>query len=201
MFAIIKNLYTFAAQNNNTQNHTTLMKQAFNWKKGEVVSLPRKTKTIKKCGVSSYSYIHSSRYVCIREATPTVPGILVKVMGRYARHDIKMVCGQPFCKDDNDELFASNSYLTFPFPTADELREALSVIHAEPDVMEGFHKASMHLNLQSKYWVRDTERHLLVVRKALCLDASTGVVAQPLPNEVPYRLALAFFDAENNILW
>lgn len=60
------------------------MKQEFNWKLGEVVSLSRKTKTIKKSGMTSYGYIHSSRYVCIREATDREAGILVKVMGRYS---------------------------------------------------------------------------------------------------------------------
>lgn len=192
---------TFAQVFTIVHAHTTLMKQEFNWKLGEVVSLSRKTKTIKKSGVTSYGYIHSSRYVCIREATDREAGILVKVMGRYSTQDIRIVGGQPFCKDDHDELFESNSYLTFPFPTADELREALGIIDANPDVMQGFRQASMHLNLQGKLWVRDTERRLLVMRKALCLDAPSGLVAPPSPNDEPYRLTLAFFDSEHKILW
>ena len=56
-----------------------------NWRVGEIVTLPRAAKVIKKSGVTAYARFISSRYVCIREATEKQHGILVKVLGKLSR--------------------------------------------------------------------------------------------------------------------
>ena len=170
-----------------------------NWKFGEVVTLPRTTKTIKN-GVTSYGMLHISRYVCVREATDTERGVLVKVLGRFPREHIKIVDGKPFCTDDHDDLFESNSYLTFPFPTTTEVQEVLDIINSHPEIMDSFREASMHINLQAKFWVSETEKHLLIMKKPLCYDAKYEQVEAPAYNDSPYRITLAYF-YKGELLW
>ena len=55
-----------------------------NWKIGEVVSLPRAEKLLKKGFSASYETFIASRYICIREATDKQQGVLVKVLGKAA---------------------------------------------------------------------------------------------------------------------
>ena len=157
-----------------------------------MVTLPRTTEIIKK-GVTSYGHLHMSRYVCVREATEGQRGILVKVLGKFSREHIKIVDGKPFCLDDHDDLFESSNYLSFPFPSTAELQEVLDIINDNPDLLQSFKEASMHINLQSKFWVNETEKHLLIMKKPLCFDAKTGLTAIPAYNDSPYRLTLFYF--------
>ena len=41
---------------------------------------------------------------------------------------ILLVSGTPFCKDDRDYLFRGKCYYSYPFPLADDLKEALDII-------------------------------------------------------------------------
>lgn len=68
----------------------------YNWKKGETVYLPWKEKLIKQSGSTGYASIVNSKYICVREATNTQRGILVKAMGKVPMHHIIKVGGGNF---------------------------------------------------------------------------------------------------------
>ena len=99
-----------------------------NWILGELVNLPHQEKLLKKSGSTSYSRFIGSRYICIREATGGQRGILMKVLGKTDGDRIIMVNGQPFCKDDREELFAGKRYFSYPFPRDNEVMEALDIL-------------------------------------------------------------------------
>ena len=170
-----------------------------NWKMGEIVTLPRDTKTIKK-GVTSYGLLHFSRYVCVKEATETERGILVKILGKFSREHIKIVDGKPFCTDDHDDLFNSNYYLSFPFPTTSNVQEVLEIIDNHPELVRSFREAEMHVNLQAKFWVNETEKHLVIMKKPMCYDAKYEQVITPSYNDTPYRMTLVYF-YNGELLW
>jgi hypothetical protein len=67
-----------------------------NWKVGELVNLPRTETLLKKRGMTRYERLVESRYICIREATDTQRGILVKAMGKVPMHHIIKVGGGNF---------------------------------------------------------------------------------------------------------
>ena len=75
-----------------------------NWTLGELVNLPRQEKLLKTSGPKSYSHFICSRYICIREATEGQRGILMKVLGKAYDDHIIMVNGEPFSKDECEEL-------------------------------------------------------------------------------------------------
>lgn len=93
------------------------------WTLGEIVTLDRKEKPLKKSGTTTYERF----IICIREATEGQQGILMKVLGKPDSEQIKIVNGQPFCKDDYDELFEGNRFFSFPFPSANEVNPSRGV--------------------------------------------------------------------------
>ena len=70
---------------------------------GELVTLNWNDALIKKSGQTSYAYCAVSNYVCVREATDSQCGILVKVLGRISKEFIMFVNGEPFCVRRNVE--------------------------------------------------------------------------------------------------
>ena len=67
------------------------------WTLGEIVTLDRKEKPLKKSGTTTYERFIRSRYICIREENDGQQGILMKVLGKPDSEQIKIVNGQPFC--------------------------------------------------------------------------------------------------------
>ena len=121
------------------------------WSVGELVSLTWNERQLKKSGSTSYAELVSSSYICVREATDEQPGILVKVLGKVTRVQILLVSGTPFCKDDRDYLFRGKCYYSYPFPLADDLKEALDIIVANPSLQQRFEEESMHFNPSSTF--------------------------------------------------
>lgn len=164
------------------------------WTLGETVNLPRKTSHFKSGGLKSYEYLVGSRYICIREATDDTQGILLKVLGKIPREHILMEGGEPFCKDDKNEGFASDTYYGYRFPSMKEVKEVLPILRNAPELVEKFEKASMHINPRSSYWVRDVLRNMLFIKKPQVYDSRSEVLA-PAANDsdIHYRLAVVFF--------
>ena len=168
----------------------------YNWQLGELVTLARSTRVLKKTWLALYEQLIGSRYICIREASEKQSGILVKVLGRMPSEYIKVVDGLPFCKDEREELFEGNGYTSYSFPTAEEVKEVLDILRSNADLLPVFEKASMHVNPRAKFWVRETTSHLLVAKKPLCYDVGSGSLSKVSDEEAPYRLTLVYFDKD-----
>lgn len=160
---------------------------------GETVNLKRITTSLKKSGTKLYEQLVGSRYICIREAKDGQKGILVKVLGKVPAEQILMVDGQPFSKDDREDLFEGTCYYSYSFPTLEDLKEVLSIIRSNLDLVNQFEKASMHINPKSKFWVNETASRLIIMKKPLCYDASSDSLNTASNNDAPYRLTLVYF--------
>lgn len=166
------------------------------WSVGELVPLTWNKRLLKKSGSTYYAELVSSRYICDREATDEQPGILVKVLGKVTRDQILLVNGDPFCKDDRDYLFKGRCYYSHPFPSADDLKEALDIIDANPSLQQRFEEESMRFNPSSTFWVRGIARRMLGSNKLQFFDASTGQLSKALDDTPHYRLTMAYFNKD-----
>ena len=170
------------------------------WSVGEIVTLPRTEKLLKKSGPMVYERMIGSRYICVREATDGQHGILVKVLGKLPLSHITMVGGHPFGKDDHEDLFTGRRYFSYPFPLTKDVKEVLDIIRNNQSLIQVFEGASMHINPQSKFWVNETESHLLVMKKPQCYDASSDQTGTPSQDDAPYRLTMVYF-YKGNLNW
>ena len=164
-----------------------------NWTLGEIATLPREEKLMKKSGTKYYSRYIGSRYICIREATDSQRGILMKVLGKASSDRIMMVNGEPFSKDDREELFVGVSFFSYPFPTASAVMDALGIIRNNQDLQRKFEATSMHINPDSTFWVSDTTRNLLLMRKPQFLGGHDGQLYPASDDGEPYRVTFVYF--------
>ena len=167
----------------------------YNWNVGETVNLPRKIMQANKKEMRSREQFMGSRYICVRACDGSQRGILLKVLGKTTREDMMICRGELFCKDDKVEGFTSDTYLSYRFPSADELKEVLDILRGNKPLLEQFEKASMHINPNSTFWVRDTAKRFLFLKKPQYYNAQTGeVLPDTKGEEVRYRLTLAYFN-------
>lgn len=165
-----------------------------NWMLGEIVTLPKQERTLKKSGLNEYMYYIASRYICIREATDTERGILVKVLGKCNSDPIRIVGGAPFCNDFHDELFTGDSYSSYPFPLAKDVQEVLEILKFNQDLLQKFEAAKMHINPEATFWVSDTTRNKLFLKKLQVLSGRDGQLHPADDDDVRhYRLSLVYF--------
>lgn len=164
-----------------------------NWTLGELVTLPRHDKLLKKSGSTSYLRYIGSRYICIREATDGHRGILMKVLGKTDGDRIHMMNGEPFCKDDREELFIGVRYFSYSFPRATEVMEALDILRGNQDLQRKFEEASMHVNPDSTFWVSDTVRNMLLRRKPQFLGGRDGQLYPARDDGEHYRVTFVYF--------
>lgn len=162
------------------------------WRVGEIEGLPWTSTVIKKSGSTIYKHYYSSRFICIREENGNQPGILLKVLGKTAANEVMMVDGEPFCKDDKDDLVKGKVYSSFRFPTLDELREVLDVFHMNPKLSALFDEASMHFSLNSTYWVREARKTFFRMKPQF-YDAAAANLSVSSDNASHYRLAILYF--------
>jgi len=148
---------------------------------------------LKKSGSTVYEQLIGSRYICVREASELQRGILVKVLGKFLPEYIMTVGGQPFSKDDSEELFESLRYFSYPFPAVKDVQEVLEILLSDPSLIQIFEGASMHVNPKSKFWVNQTESHLLVMKKPQCYDSYSEQIVTPSKDEASYRLTMVYF--------
>ena len=163
------------------------------WKLGETANLPWTSKPFKKRGSTTYRHFYTSHYVCIREEDKGHRGILLKVLGKVPPRKIMMIGGEPFCKDDEDELLFGTSYASFRFPTLAELTDVLEILRNDKSLLQVLENASMHLDTDSTFWVRESSRNLLLQRKPNYYDASLGRLC-PASADAPHlRLTMVYF--------
>ena len=172
-----------------------------NWTLGEIATLPKQEKTLKKSLTNQYVHYIASRYICIREATDTQRGILVKVLGKCNDEPIRIVNGEPFCNDFHDELFTKDSYSSYPFPSAREVQEVIEILKSNQDLLQKFESAKMHINPDSTFWVRDTTRNKLFQKKAQILSGRDGQLHTAAADDgFHYRLSIVYF-FKGSLVW
>ena len=170
-----------------------------NWTLGEVANLPRMEKILKN-GSKSYMYYIGSRYICIREATDEQRGILVKVLGKSYSDQVKIVGGEPFGRDDFDELFAGLRYYSYPFPSVSKVQEVLDILRGNAPLLQKFEDAKMHVNPNGKFWVRETARNAFLKKIPQVYDAPSGQLHSPSDDINYYRIAIVYF-FKGQLIW
>ena len=171
-----------------------------NWSLGEIANLPWTSTPFKKHGSTTYRHFYTSRFVCIREADEAHRGILLKVLGKVPSHKVMMIGGEPFCKDDGDEFGVGRSYSSFRFPSLDELVEALEILHEDKSLLQILEDASMHLDPDSTFWVRESSRSILLRKKPNYYDARQKRLCPASTDAPHYRLTMVYFDQGKLIL-
>ena len=171
----------------------TIDSTGYNWRLGELVSLKWNVKLIKKSSRNSYAYYAVSHYICVREATEGQCGILVKVLGKISKEHIMFVNGEPYCKDEREDLFKGKCYYSYPFPTVDALKEVLEIVCSNKALRNRFEAESMTLNPVSSFWVCETAGNFLT-KKPQYYDATSGLLCKATDNTAHYRLAIAYFN-------
>jgi hypothetical protein len=171
-----------------------------NWKIGEMAVLARKEKPLKKSGVTVYERFIGSRYICIREASESQQGILMKVLGKPYGDQIKIVNGQPFCDDHREELFESNRYASYSFPSANEVKEALEIIRGNQTLLQKFEKESMHVNPDSTFWVKEIMHNALFLKKLQYIDGRDGQLSPATNDSNHYRVTFVYF-RDGKLIW
>ena len=111
-----------------------------------------------------------------------------------------MVNSEPFCKDYSEDLFESTTYFSYPFPSTDEVKEVLSIFREHPGLTAVFEKASMHINPNSKYWVRETSSRLLFMKKPRDYDAPSDTLSKASDDIIAYRLTVVYF-TPSELVW
>lgn len=170
------------------------------WILGEIVTLGRKEKMLKKSGSTVYERFIRSRYICIREANERQQGILMKVLGKSDCKQIRIVNGQPFCKDDHEKLFEGDCYFSYSFPSANEVKEVLEIIRSNQHLLQKLENASMHINPDSTFWVNDISRNMLFLKKPQYYNARDGLLSLAKDNSNHYRITLVYF-RPGKMLW
>jgi len=170
------------------------------WRTGEIVSIQRKDKILKKNRTKAYNKFISSRYVCIREASKGKRGILVKVLGKTPATFLNIVEGVPFVKDDVEQLFYNTNYYSFPFPKAAEVEEVLSIIRNNQELLKQFDSVSMHINTEATFWVRETTRNFLFMKRPQYFDAHSSLISKAKATDMYYRLSIVYFN-NSGLIW
>ena len=170
------------------------------WALGEIATLPRTEKPLKNSGWKKYGQYIGSRYICIREDTEGQCGILVKVLGKAYSDQVTTVGGVAFSIDDSVELFIGHNYLSYPFPKSDDLKEVLDILRGNASLLQKFEDAKMHINPNSKFWVDETSRNMLMMKVPQVYDSSDDLLHNPLSDTAYYRISIVYFH-KGNLSW
>ena len=170
------------------------------WKLGEIATLPRTEKVLKDGDSTSYARYIGSRYICIREATEGQNGILMKVLGKAFSDQVKLVGGEPFGKDDGEELFSGRRSYSYPFPSANEVKEVLDILRGNPSLLQKFEEAKMHVNPDGIFWVRETTRSTFLKKNLQVYGGRNGQLYNPSDDINYYRITIVYFD-KDQLIW
>lgn len=181
---------------------TTNTNNTQNWTVGEIVRLPISKRLLATGNNATYQQIIESRYICIREADNGQRGILVKVLGKASGNYAIIIKGQPFWKDDEDELLYGTIYYSYPVPSAKELKEVLDTVRGNESLLRKFEDARMHLNPDSTFWVNKTKRSMLFLKKLQYLNGGDGQLYSAASDaNLHYRVSIVYFDKDGEITW
>ena len=170
------------------------------WRIGQNVSLAWETKLVKKNRNNSYERMIGSNYICIREATDGRYGILLRVLDKARASSIKFVRGQPFFLDESTGLFEGYSFSSYSSPSLAELKEVLAILRSNQSLLDRFEEAKMPISLQSLFWVNETARNILFMKKPLCYDPSTDSLCIASDPVEPCRLTMVYFNSQLQIV-
>ena len=170
------------------------------WRIGQNVSLAWETKLVKKNRNNSYERMIGSNYICIREATDGRYGILLRVLDKARSSSIKLVRGQPFFLDECTGLFEGYSFSSYSSPSLAELKEVLAILRSNQSLLDRFEEAKMPISLQSLFWVNETARNILFMKKPLCYDPSTDSLCIASDPVEPCRLTMVYFNSQLQIV-
>jgi hypothetical protein len=170
------------------------------WRIGQNVSLAWETKLVKKNRNNSYERMIGSNYICIREATDGHYGILLRVLDKARASSIKLVRGQPFFLDECTGLFEGYSFSSYSSPSLAELKEVLAILRSNQSLLDRFEEAKMPISLQSLFWVNETARNILFMKKPLCYDPSTDSLCIASDPVEPCRLTMVYFNSQLQIV-
>ncbi len=166
------------------------------WGLGEIVTLPRQSTKISNNGIYTFDHLIDSKYVCVRPAIDgRQRGILVKILGKCPISDILVKRGEPFCKDDKIEGFNFDQYYSFRFPTVQEVQELLDIVRDNPSLKDAFSQATMRMNPESTFWVREVATKLAILKKPQYYNAKTGELGLGRSGELHYRVTIVYFDS------
>lgn len=171
-----------------------------NWKTGDIVTLQRIDKMLKKNSTTAYKELVSSRYVCVREASKGERGILVKVLGKAPDSSLEIIEDRPFAKDGVEQLLDDIIYYSYPFAKAMEIEEVLSIICHNPELLNVFESISMHIDTEATFWVRETTRNMLFMKQLQFFDASQSLTCVAKENEAHYRLSIVYY-YNSELVW
>ena len=170
------------------------------WNLGEIAKLPRIEKNLKEGDTIFFEQFVVSRYLCIREATDNQQGILLKVLGKANSNEIKVICGEPFCRDDHEEMFEGDRYFSYPFPKANQVKEVLDILRQSPRLLMTLESLKMHINPNSMFWVREIARKAFLFKIPQVYDSHTGQLLS-VSNETPYyRISIVYF-FNGELIW
>ncbi len=153
-----------------------------NWTLGEVTTIKRMERTLKESDSTSYMQYISSRYICIREDNGEQRGILLKVLGKIHRDQIDMVNGQPFCKDDHQDLFAGHCYSSYPFPSVKEVQEVLEILR------------------DNKSLLQNIKRNKFFMKKPQIFSRRNGQLLPAQDDGYHYRISIVYF-SKGSLIW
>lgn len=178
-----------------------ILKTAKNeWNVGELVTLQWTRTHLIKEGKALYSNYINSHYFCIREATKGQRGILIKNLGKTRQNNIMLVSGNPFCKDDFDNMFLNKHYFSFSFPMAEELKEVLDILRSDIDIQQKLLDNNMITNPNGTFWVNDTKSQFLGLKQKLqYYDSPTdSLVTANSQNERHQRITIVYFGLQTD---
>ncbi len=177
-----------------------MISKEHNWKIGETVILPRTETLLKKEGTKTYERIVGSQYICVREETERQRGILVKLLEKTSKEQIMFVNGEPFCEDEQEGNSDSKRYLGYPFPTSKGLIEVLEIISQNQGLMDKLKETSPQFNPYSTFWVNETVKHLLLLKRPQYYDAYSDHFHSVMDDKKHNRLTIVYF-YKNNLIW
>ena len=166
------------------------------WKLGEKADFPFTSTEFKKSGSffkTFYKHFYSSRFICIREETDEQPGILLKVLGRTSPKDIIIVGGEPFCKDEKEEMISGRTYASYRFPTIKQVSEVVEILRENRWLKDLLENSEMHINLQAYFWVRNVAGGFLFGKKPRYFDPESKTLYTVSDKTPHYRLAVVYF--------
>lgn len=163
------------------------------WKLGEIATLPRKEKELKKSFMNLYVRYIGSRYICIREASDGQRGILLKVLGKSFPDQMKLVNGEPFGMDKREVIFNGTCYYSYPFPSVSELKEVLDILRGNQSLLQKFDEAKMHVNPDSMFWVRETARNSFMKKIPQVYSGHDDQLHNASSDANYYRVSIVYF--------
>ena len=160
------------------------------WTKGEIVVLPEINEMLTQIGNKIYMYGLPSKCFCLREATESHRGILVKLLNEYAANEILMINKKPFCKDYKINGFETISYCSLRFPEVSDLKEVLDIVRNDSTIQQ-----QTGINPNETYWVNDTHKRFFFRRHAQYYAPKTDSIGTAQTNnEKHYRLIITYFE-------